>query len=107
MLAKAIKLAFRRMGIWPLQPQIFTEVEFAPSKKTLTHKLAPLPSYPGHVPSSPSASLTDTNTDDCTYHTSSPTGKDNCGNESKSIGSMDDASDTELMSSPSPLVVSY
>ena len=53
---KVIQGAFSCCGIWPFNPQIFTKGNYAPSKLTSTHAIAP-PSYPAEVPSSPSATV--------------------------------------------------
>ena len=49
MSSKAIQLAFCHCGIWPFDPQIFKDADYAPSRMTSTHTLTP-PSYPAKVP---------------------------------------------------------
>src|SRR6266481_1955494 len=56
MSSKAIRLAFRRCGIWPFNPQVFTEADFTPSRLNSMCLIA-LPSYPTKVPSSPSSAV--------------------------------------------------
>src|SRR5467141_3751341 len=73
MSSKAIRSAFCHCGIWPFNPQIFTGANFAPSMMTSMCSFAP-PSYPTKVSSSSSATLTESNMDDLTFHGSSDLG---------------------------------
>ena len=71
---KTIQGAFRRCSIYPFNPQIFKKGDYALSRMTSTSSIAPL-SYPAEVPSSPSAAvMTDMDTSDLTYHSSSDMG---------------------------------
>ena len=68
---KTIQGAFRHCSIYPFNPEIFNQGNYAPSRMTSTSSITP-PSYPAEVPSSPSAAvMTDTDTSDPTYHGSS------------------------------------
>ena len=76
MSSKAIQSAFHCCGIWPLNPQIFKDADYTPSRMTSTHSLVP-PSYPTNVPSSPSAAImTDTDMSAPMYRGSSDMGND-------------------------------
>ena len=52
MTVKSITSAFRRSGMWLIDPGIFNEQDFAPSLHSSTHVSGP-PFYPSYVPSSP------------------------------------------------------
>ena len=65
---KTIQGAFKHCGIYPFNPQIFNEGDYAPSRMTSTCSIT-TPSYPTKVPSPSATVMTD-----LTYHGSSKMG---------------------------------
>ena len=62
MTAQTIISAFRCSGMWPINPSIFDDHDFAPSLHTSFHTPAPV-TYPTHIPSSPFSGRTTDDTD--------------------------------------------
>jgi len=88
MSSKAIQWAFCCCSIWPFNPQILMEANFSPSRMTSTCSITP-PSYPTKVPSSPSTTvMTETDSDNLTYHSSSDMGS-NGAKDSSDVGEDD------------------
>lgn len=70
-----IKTAFRKTGIHPLNPNIFTADDFAPSKSFSTVAHVPT-SFPHEIPSSPPAQSSDLDGSDTSDEEYLPTGSD-------------------------------